>query len=106
MAVIRILALFFIVVAIMLMGADIVTTLETPGGMVVRSLDRVLQLVRADAKGTVERSFPVWMAGPSLAVLASPASAVFGTLGILFALLGLPGRSASAPPPQAPPIRR
>jgi hypothetical protein len=106
MALIRFLAVFFIVVALMLLGADIVSTLEMPGGLVVRSLDRVLLLVQADAKPYVEKNFATWMVDPSLAVLAAPASAVFGIFGILFALLGLPGRGNPPPQNKAPPIHR
>ena len=106
MALIRFLAVFFIIIALMLLGADIVSTLETPGGLVVRSLDRVLLLVQADAKSFVQRTFPVWVVAVCLSLLASPASAVFGTLGILFSLLGLPGLREEQPKSKVPPIRR
>ncbi len=106
MVVIRFLAVFFIMIALMLMGADVVSTLEMPGGLVVRSLARILLLVQVDAKTLVQQNFPPSMAGVSLTLLDSPATVVFGTIGIVFALLGLTGRREERPSSKSPPIHR
>jgi len=48
LSVIRVLSLALIVIALMLLGADVVSTLEMPGHLVVRSLDRILMLFGID----------------------------------------------------------
>jgi hypothetical protein len=106
MALVRFLGLMFVVIGLMLLGADCVSTLEMPGSLVVRSLERILMLLQIDAKTYVELNFEPWLASPSLAILATPASAVFGLLGILLWLLGLAGHREPAPASKAPPIHR
>ena len=93
MAFIRWLSFIWIVLALMLLGADIVSTLEAPGTVVVRSLDRILMLFQLDAKPFVEANFATWLVSPSLAVLASPSWATLGILGVLFSLLAQAFRS-------------
>lgn len=103
MVVVRWFSLVLIVLTIMLLGADIVSTLEMPGALVVRSLDRVLFLVHLDAKPWVEGNFISWLVNPALMVLSSPSWATFGILGVIVSLLSQPGRPKAkpAPPPTA-----
>jgi hypothetical protein len=105
MVVFRWLSLVLIVLALMLLGADIVSTLEAAGGTVVRSLDRVLLLVGFDAKPWVQTKFPPGVANAFLAILSTPGWVTFGIIGVILVLI-VPARRArhahEAPP--SPPI--
>ena len=91
MAVFRFVALVLIVLGLMLLGADVVTMLETGAEPRLRSLENIWALFSASG---VE-SFKVWIAeiagGPVtdgiVAVLGLPAFAVFGVIGVLLAVL-------------------
>ena len=91
MALFRWLSLLLIVVALMLLGADVVSTLESPAGVVVRSLDKVLLLAGVDGKIWVQARFAPAIANALLAILASPGWAVIGIVGVVLALI-TPGR--------------
>ncbi len=90
MAVLRFVAFLLIVTALMLLGADVVSMLET-GEPKMRSIDLVWDLF---AQGGAE-GFHAWaqtsLPGPlpeGLATLLSwPAWAVFGVIGVLLAVL-------------------
>lgn len=87
MVFIRLISLVLIVLALMLLGADIVSTLEMPGKIVVRSFDHILMLLHADAVPWVQMNLPPWLASASLAVLSSPCWAIFGILGVVLSLI-------------------
>ena len=91
MAVFRFIALVLIVLGLMLLGADVVTMLETGAEPRLRSIENVWALFSASG---VE-AFKVWIAEiiPSpgsdgvFALLSLPAFAVFGTVGVILAVL-------------------
>jgi len=49
MQILRVTSVFLIVIAMMLLGADVVSSLEQTGGMVVRSFNHILMLCGFDA---------------------------------------------------------
>lgn len=90
MAVFRFIALVLIVLGLMLLGADVVTMLETGAEPRLRSLENIWALFSAAG---VE-AFKVWMveiagsgADVIMAVLGLPAFAVFGVIGVILAVL-------------------
>jgi len=106
MIVARWFGLVLIVLTIMLLGADIVSTLEMPGAVVVRSLDRVLTLFHLNATPWVEGNFVAWLVNPALMVLSSPSWATFGILGVIGSLLSQPRRLKPKPAPPPTTIER
>jgi hypothetical protein len=87
----RLLSLILVVAALMLLGADAVTSLEKGGEITVRSLDQVWALF--DKAGPI--AFKAWL-GHTLpspvpswigAVLALPGWAVTGVPGVILAFL-------------------
>ena len=87
MVILRLFALVFIVVALMLLGADVVATLEKGGEITLCSLGSALGLVHGDPTAWIEMTFPASVAGVFTAVLGFPGWAVTGVLGILCALI-------------------
>ena len=89
--VLRFVSLILIVAALMLLGADMVTSLEKHGQITVRSLDQVWALVSrsglADFKAWLEQSLPSPVPGWIGAVLRLPAWALTGVLGVVLAFL-------------------
>jgi cytochrome bd-type quinol oxidase subunit 2 len=91
MAFFRFLALILIVLGLMLLGADVVSMLESGQEPALRSLENVWGMFTA----TGVESFKVWLAGlaPAAAmdvfnaILGLPAFAVFGVVGILLAVV-------------------
>ena len=91
MAFFRFLALILIVLGLMLLGADVVTMLESGQEPVLRTLENVWALFTA----TGVASFKAWIAGmvpgPFMdifnALLSLPAFAVFGVIGVLLAVV-------------------
>jgi cytochrome bd-type quinol oxidase subunit 2 len=91
MAVFRFIALVLIVLGLMLLGADVVTMLETGAEPRLRSLENIWALFSASG---VE-AFKVWIAeiggGPVadgiMAILNLPAFAVLGVMGVILAVL-------------------
>lgn len=87
----RFLSLILVVIALMLLGADVLTSLEKGGEITVRSIDQVWDVV--DKAG--DDSFKAWMAhklpgfvGAAInAVLALPGWAVFGVIGVILSFL-------------------
>jgi hypothetical protein len=104
MIVIRWFSLLLIVLALMLLGADIVSTLEMPGAVVVRPLEKIFMLFGFQSRPWVEANFAPWLVNPSLAVLASPGWAILGILGVIFSLLAPSRRPKPKAAPNAPPI--
>ena len=91
MALFRFIALILIVLGLMLLGADVVTMLESGKEPTLRTLENVWSLFTA----TGVASFKAWFAGmvPSPvmdgfnAILSLPAFVVFGVTGIIVAIL-------------------
>ncbi len=89
--VLRFVSLVLIVVALMLLGADMITSLEKHGQITVRSLDQVWALVsrsglagfRAWLAQSLPSPVPAWIG----AVLGLPAWALSGVLGVVLAFL-------------------
>lgn len=89
--VLRFVSLILLVVALMLLGADAVTSLERGGLVTVRSIDQVWTLLgrgSIDAfKAWLEHSLPSPVPGWMYSVLALPAWALTGVLGVVLAFV-------------------
>ena len=87
----RFVSLVLIVIALMLLGADMVTSLEKGGQIAVRSIEQVWRFLGpasiAAVKAWVEHTLPAPMADWFYSVLALPAWALTGVLGVLIAFL-------------------
>ncbi len=87
----RFISLILIVFAIMLLGADIVTSLEHGGQITVRSIDQVWAILDkagdAGFKSWIGRSFPTFLAGWTYSVMALPGWGVTGVIGVILAFL-------------------
>lgn len=87
----RFVSLVLIVVALMLLGADVVTTLDRGGQITVRSIDQVWALMDAGSIGAfkdwLEAILPSPLPGAVYSILALPGWAVFGVIGVLLAFL-------------------
>jgi cytochrome bd-type quinol oxidase subunit 2 len=91
MAIFRFIALVLIVLGLMLLGADVVTMLESGGEPRLRSLADVWSLFTASGVA----SFQAWIANILPApvpdgvatILSLPAFAVFGVIGVILAVL-------------------
>jgi hypothetical protein len=89
LAALRLLSLILIVLALMLLGADVLTSLEKGGEITVRSIDQVWTIVYAagDAgfKSWLQHTLPAPIPGWVQAFLRLPGWAVFGVLGVILA---------------------
>lgn len=87
----RFISLVLIVIAIMLLGADIITSLEHGGQIAVRSIDQVWAIVGrggdAAFKSWVDKHFPAFLAGWTYSVMALPGWGVSGVIGVILAFL-------------------
>jgi hypothetical protein len=109
MIVFRLVGFVLIVLALMLLGADLISTLEKNGDTVIRSLDQILLLVRADPKPWLQQQLSPAFASAFLVILSWPGWAVLGILGAILGMLGAghrEPRAALTPPPASPPINR
>ena len=90
-AALRLLSLILIVLALMLLGADVLTSLEKGGEITVRSIDQVWTIVYAAGdtgfKAWLGHTLPTMVAGWVEAVLRLPGWVVFGVLGVILAFL-------------------
>jgi hypothetical protein len=86
----RLVSLVLIVAALMLLGADAITSLEKGGELTVRSLDTIWGMLHphslADFKSWVHHSLP-GMAQGIYSFLALPGWAATGVLGVIFAFV-------------------
>ena len=82
----RVLGMLFLAHALMLIGADEISTLEAGGIRMIRSLGQILSLYRADPAPFV-MGLPDWLANAFSWVLALPGWAVFTVIGGLLAAL-------------------
>jgi hypothetical protein len=105
MLIFRVIGLFLIVVALMLLGADLVSTLEKNGATTIRSFDQILLLLGADTRSWIER-LPPLIANVLAVLLSWPGWAVVAIPGVLLGMVGGPARQKHrAPPPPPPPYR-
>ena len=97
--ILRLISLVLIVLALMLLGADAVTSLENGGKITVRSLDEVWALFNKPAMqafhGWANAHLPHVLVSATNAVFALPGWAATGVPGIILAFLfGRRGRTA------------
>ena len=97
-------SLILIVLAVMLLGADLVGTLEKHV-LVVRSLQDVVMLFGYDTKESLIANFPQQLVVVGDRILASPGWLVFGIVSFLLAVIA-PSSKAVRPLPPPPPIPR
>mgnify|MGYP001551924251 CR=1 FL=1 len=87
MFVVRAIGVLFVVEAVMLLGADEVTTLEHGWVRVIRSLGQVMTLYGANPYPWIGDTLPDPVAAVATAVLSWPGWAVFGVLGLALVLV-------------------
>ena len=80
--VLRVLGILLIVHALMLIGADEISTIEAGGVRTIRSLDHILTIYRLDPKPW-EASLPPMLQGIFGWVMSLPAWAVLTVAGVL-----------------------
>ena len=97
-------SIVFIVTAVMLLGADLVGTLEKKA-LVIRSLQNVLMLFNYDATQTLVANFPAQVVRVSVMVVDAPGWITFALLAFVFAVIA-PAPKAVRPLPPPPPIPR
>ncbi|MDE2183146.1 MAG: hypothetical protein KGJ78_08995 [Alphaproteobacteria bacterium] len=87
----RIVSLVLVVVALMLLGADAVSSLEHHGEIAVRSIETVWGMFDpasvAAFKGWTNGSLPGFLAGAILSLLSIPGWALSGVLGVTLAFI-------------------
>ena len=87
----RLVSLVLICIALMLLGADLISTLEHGGDVVIRSLDHVWTAVNSASidgmKAWLQHRAPQPVTHGIESFLALPGWAVFGVLGVVLAFL-------------------
>jgi len=87
----RLVSLVLICIALMLLGADLISTLEHGGAVVIRSLDHVWTSVNSASidgmKSWLDHHAPRPLTHGIESFLATPGWAVFGVLGVVVAFL-------------------
>ena len=86
----RLISLILIVAALMLLGADAVTSLEKGGELTVRSLDTVWMIVNPASLFTVKtwlHDHAAFAAQPVYSFLSSPGWGVTGVIGVILAFV-------------------
>jgi hypothetical protein len=104
MIIFRLLGLLLIVLALMLLGADVVSTLEKSGETVIRSFGEILLLLRIDALPFFERTLGPQFAQGMMVIFSWPGWAVLGVPGALLGMLA--GASRERRVSRRPPIER
>jgi hypothetical protein len=91
LAALRLISLVLIVLALMLLGADVLTSLEHGGVITVRSIDQVWMMIDkagdASFKAWLARELPAFATSAFNAIIALPGWAVFGVIGVVLAFL-------------------
>ncbi len=82
----RWLGILLLLHALMLLGADEISTIENDGIRTIRSLGRILTLYRADPEPFLA-SMPEWLAGALSWVLMLPGWGVLATVGGALAVI-------------------
>jgi len=89
-AVMRLFSLFLVVIALMLLGADAVTSLEHPGKITMRSFELIWSLFNPGAlaafKAWAANTLPGFLANGIYSVLAIPAWSI-GVIGVILAFV-------------------
>ena len=106
MALLRFLSLVLIVLALMLLGADVVSTLEQGGGTMVRSFADVLKLVGVNAVNALPGDAPPQFVSVWMTLISWPGWAVLGVPGALLGIVASGPRKTPPPPAAPPPIVR
>ena len=104
MFIFRWLSIVFIVTAVMLLGADLVGTLEKKA-LVVRSLQGVVLLFNYDATQALAASLPPQLVRVSAFILDAPSWITLSLLAFFFAVIAPSGKPVRPLPPP-PPIPR
>jgi hypothetical protein len=104
MFIFRWLSIVFIVTAVMLLGADLVGTLEKKA-LVIRSLQSVLLLFNYDATQAFVANFPRQLVQVAVFIVEAPGWITFSLLAFVFAILA-PAPKPVRPLPPPPPIPR
>lgn len=86
----RLFSLFLVVIALMLLGADAVTSLEHQGQITVRSFETLWGLFGSGSlgafKGWADHTLPGFLAGIVSSALAIPAWSI-GVIGVILAFI-------------------
>jgi hypothetical protein len=106
MFVLRFISVILIMFGLMLFGADVVTTLEMNGKLVIRSFAQILMLFHMDAKAWLEMNLPPQLAALSVTVISWPGSIVLGAPGLILSALLPAQHDAKKRPAAQPPIQR
>jgi len=107
MQILRVTSVFLIVIAMMLLGADVVSSLEQTSGTVMRSFNHILLLFGFDAGLWFAQNLPPQVADVCVSIFSWPGWAVIGILGTLLGLVSAGGSDRRPPvPPPLPPIHR
>jgi hypothetical protein len=104
MVIFRWLSLILIVMAVMLLGADLVGTLEKKA-VVIRSLHDVLILFGYDAKAALIASLPPQVLNVAVTVVEAPSWLTLAFLAFSLAVIA-PSSKPARPLPPPPPIPR
>jgi len=86
----RLFSLLLVVIALMLLGADAVTSLEHPGKITVRSFEMIWSLFNPGALATFKNwtatTLPAFASNAIFSVIAIPAWSI-GVIGVIFAFI-------------------
>jgi hypothetical protein len=104
MFIFRWLSIVFIVTAVMLLGADLVGTLEKKA-LVIRSLQTVLLLFNYDATQIFVANFPPQLVQVGVFIVEAPGWITLSLLAFVFAVIA-PSPKPVRPLPPPPPIPR
>jgi hypothetical protein len=104
MFIFRWLSIVFIVTAVMLLGADLVGTLEKKA-IIIRSMQDVLILFNYDARQIIVSSFPPQIVNVTVVILEAPGWLTLAFLAFVFAVIA-PSPKPVRPLPPPPPIPR
>jgi hypothetical protein len=104
MFIFRWLSIVLIVLAVMLLGADLIGTLEKKV-LVIRSLHDVMVLFNYDATKAMVANFPSAVLGLTVGLISLPGWATLSVLAFVFAVIA-PTPKPYRPLPPPPPIPR
>ena len=104
MVILRWFSLVLIVVAVMLLGADLVGTLEKKA-VVLRSLHDVMVLFNYNAKDVMVVNFPPQVVNAGVTIIDAPGWLTLAILAFFFAIVS-PQSKPVRPLPPPPPIPR